>query len=394
MITQPESITKLKQLFTEIFLNKTDKVSDVSDNSVLNATSFGVAKVAQKALKDIAIVEAKLFPDNATGEYLDRAADLYGVSPRRTATGSSTYIRVIADPGTLYLAGINTFVNNNGIVFELSNDFTVPSDGYGYIQVRSIDTGAKTNIDPASIIAVTPVPVGHTAVTNEYISTGGADEESDEVFRQRIKNNLNILSISTLEYFNQLFQNVDNRILRTLNLGTNDQGIRNLAIVTQNGVDLTPSELEALLDETKEFFPITDLNRFGDVIGIELVNVEWYGINYDGVIQTVGIDFRVQIAENADVDIVRKNIQINLSKYLDFRFWQANQVIEWDDLLRIVQDTSGVRYVPDSEFNPNSDEVVPINQLPRVQKFVMRDLDGNIIYDSGGILSPVFYPTD
>ena len=48
------TISFLKNLFIEIFFNKTDKVSDISDNSVVNATAFGIAKIAQKALKDVA----------------------------------------------------------------------------------------------------------------------------------------------------------------------------------------------------------------------------------------------------------------------------------------------------------------------------------------------------
>ena len=389
MITQPTSITILKQLFIEILLNKTNKVSDVSDNSVLNGVAYGAAKVAQKALKDIAIVEAKLFPDNATGEFLDRVADLFGVLPRRDATGSSTYLRIIANPGTAYIAGTHNFVNNQGIRFELEQDFTIGTQGFGYVKVRSIDTGESTNVDPNSVINVIPIPTGHTAVTNEYIATGGSDAEDDEVFRQRIRNNLNIVSISTLDYFNQLFQNQDIRVLRTLNLGTNEQGNRQLAIVTQNGVNLTNSELENLLTNTSRFFPITDLNRFGELIGIQLVNVEWYAVG-----GTTGMDFRVQIADNFDADAVRRQIQINVSKYLDFRFWRPNQLVEWDQLLRIVQDTEGVRYVPDTEFRPNNDEIVPINQLPRIRNFIMRNLDGNIIFDNGNVLSPVFYPAE
>ena len=86
--------------------------------------------------------------------------------------------------------------------------------------------------------------------------------------------------------------------------------------------------------------------------------------------------------------------KLTFSKYLDFRFWEPNQLVEWDQLLRIVQDTEGVRYVPDTEFRPNSDEIVPINQLPRVRNFIMRNLDGTIIFDSGNVLSPVFYPAE
>ena len=118
MITKPNlTIETLKNLWVELFLNKTDKVSDISDNSVLNATAFAGAKVAQKAIKDIAIVEAQLFPETAQGEYLDRAASLFGVPQRRGAIGSSTYVKIIAEDGTNYISGVHEFVNTNGILF-------------------------------------------------------------------------------------------------------------------------------------------------------------------------------------------------------------------------------------------------------------------------------------
>ena len=60
MITKVNNtISFLKNLWVETFLNKTDKVTDITDNSVLNGVAYGTAKVAQKALKDIAIVEAQ-----------------------------------------------------------------------------------------------------------------------------------------------------------------------------------------------------------------------------------------------------------------------------------------------------------------------------------------------
>jgi hypothetical protein len=389
MANKITTIAKLKQLFIEIFLNKTDKVSDVSDDSVLNATAYGVAKVAQKALKDIAIVTSRIFPDTATGADLDAAAAMLGVSARKGALGSSTYVRVIADEGAEYLQGTHIFVNNNGIRFETESNFTMGAQGYDYIKVRSIDSGEKTNVDFASIVSVTPKPVGHIKVTNEYKAIGGRDNEDDETYRIRIKNNLNILSISTLEYLTQVFQNIDDRVLRAINLGTNELGQRGLSIVTQNGVDLLESELEDLLDASKDFFPITDKNRFGDLIGISLTNSEWYYVGGNE-----GIDFRLSINDNFTYDDVRKDIQVNLSKYLDFRYWDINKKVEWDELLTIVKQTRGVKYVPDTVFKPNVDEIVPTNKLPRIKAFKMRDLNGNIIYDSNNILTPVFYPAN
>ena len=51
-----------------------------------------------------------------------------------------------------------------------------------------------------------------------------------------------------------------------------------------------------------------------------------------------------------------------------------------------------MKYCPDEYFYPRMDEQVLVSKLPRVKKFVMRDLNGNIISDNAGVLSPVFYP--
>lgn len=383
------TLSELKQMIVELLLNKTDKISDISDDSVLNGIAFGAAKVGQKAIKDIAIVESQIFPETAKGEYLDRAADLFGVSERRGAIGSSTYVRVIATSGTVYLSSTHVFVATNGIRFKVEHDLTVDDSGFGYVKVRSIDSGVKTNVESNTITAVTPIPVGHKKCSNEYIATGGADAETDEVFRLRIVNNVNILSLTTMEYYNQIFQNIDDRVLKVLNLGKNDDSKQVLAIVTQNGVDLTQEELDALLESSKVYFPLSDLNQFGYVVGVVLQNISWYEIG-----GATGIDFRLQVNELYDPDEVRQSIQINISKKIDFRFWNAGDRIEWDDLLDIVKKTNGVKYVADEYFYPQEDEQVPANYLPRIKNFVMRDLDGNIIFDSNGVLSPIFYPSE
>jgi hypothetical protein len=395
MLTKILSRAKLKQLFLELFLNKTDKATDVSDNSTTNAVAYGVATIAQKCLKDIAVVESQIMPDSAVGTDLDNAATLFGVPARLGALQSSTYLRIIADSGTFYDKTVVNFSNYNGIRFIPEFDLTVGSVGYGYLKVRSEGSGSQTNVDANSIITINSAPVGHIAVTNEFMSSGGRDVESDEMFRQRVKQHNNIIARYTLEYYNQLFQQFNDSVLRVLNMGSDDDGKYALAIVTQNGIDLLTSELDDLLASSKQYFAITDLNKFGELIGLKLINATWYIVG-DPLNDNsgTGIDFRVQLWDGYDPDIVRKNIQINISKYLDFRFWGYGQKVDWSNLLQIVKSTEGVRYVPDNFFFPNHDEVVPVNQLPRVKKFIMRDTSGNIIADTGGVLSPVFYPNN
>ena len=54
MIIKPTSRTKLKELFIQLFLATTNRVSKVSQGSVVNATAHGVAGVSQRIIKDIA----------------------------------------------------------------------------------------------------------------------------------------------------------------------------------------------------------------------------------------------------------------------------------------------------------------------------------------------------
>ena len=390
MITQIYTIERLKSLITELFYNKTTKVTAASDESVINAMFFGTAKVAQKAMKDIALVESHIFPQYAYGTYLDSAAKLFGAPSRLGASGSSTYLLIRAEPGTVYGSTTHIFSGENGVDFELTEDLTIPDWGFGYVKVRSTSIGALTNVNANTVLKVNPVPAGHIGVTNDYSAVGGRDSESDTDFRLRIIQHPNIVAQKTLLYFAQIFRTINSDVLRVLNYGIDSDAKLTLAVLLQNGQDLTESELADLLDSTKEYFTMSDLSMKGDDTGVKLVNPEWFAIGGDELTDT-GIDFRVQLYDNYDPVEIRKNIQIAINNYIDFRYWDWSKQVEWDNILAIIKGTDGVRYVPDLYFNPRYDIVVPQGQLPRIKKFVMRDLTGLPIYEKNELIS-VFYP--
>ena len=187
-------------IFIKTLLNNTDKVTKVTDHSVLEAHAEGVSKIAGKAEKDIILALSSLFPDNSYGDQLDICSDTFGVSTRFGSSGSSTYLRLVADVGTTYLAATNIFNSSKGIQFQLESDVTIGQFGFEYVKVRSIDVGVKTNVDSGSINSVNPQPIGHLYVINEYGAQYGRDVESDDLFRKRIKDGPNISSIGTSIY--------------------------------------------------------------------------------------------------------------------------------------------------------------------------------------------------
>lgn len=385
MITKITPVEELKQIFLEIFLNKTDKVSDVSDDSVLNAIAYGNAKLTQRTLTNQAIIEGHIFPDSAYGEYLDNLAAIRGVAPRFGAVGSTTYVRVTADEGTSYITGIHTFTSTSGIVFDLEESGVVGINGYAYLKVHSQQSGLNTNVDALSINKVSPIPQGHISVINEYAATGGSDQESDTLFRERIKTNMNQMSRTTLSYLEQVFMKINPRVLRLHKGGIDSDGKFNLIVVSVNGQNFTTAEFDEILSKSEEYLSLSELLREGSGFALKLNNVDWLPVD---------IEFRADIDPSYDIDSVRRNIQIQMNKLFDYRFWKYGDKIEWENMLYAAKNVEGVRYVPDTHFYPQADVNVPKHRLPRVRSFIMRDLDGNIIEDNNGILSDVFYPNE
>mgnify|MGYP000622835183 CR=1 FL=1 len=381
MITKIMSVDELKQIFLEIFLNKTDKVSDVSDESVL----YGCGKLAQRTLANQAIIEGHIFPDTAYGDYLDQLASIRGVAPRFGATASSTYVRVVAEEGTSYLAGTHQFTSTSGIEFIPEKSVTVGVNGYAYVKVRSLQSGMNTNVDSLSINQISPIPDGHINCTNEYAATGGRDQEDDDLFRQRIKENMNQLSRGTLSYLEQVFMKINNNVLRLFKGVTDEEGKLNLIVVSVNGQDFTDDEFNEILSRSEEYLSLSELLRTSTDYALKLNNVNWL---------TVDIDFRVDFDPAYDQDEIRRNIQIQMSKLFDYRFWKYGDKVEWENLLYAAKNVEGVRYVPDTHFYPQSDINVPKYQLPRIRGFILRDLDGNIIEDNKGVLSEFYYPNE
>jgi len=388
---KPSTSIERQLLFIETLINLSvnedgsSKISKVSNNSVLSGVAGGVAKVSGKAEKDIVLAVSQLFPDNAYGIQLDQVALNFGIGSRLQALGSSTYIRLVADPGTQYIANTHYFTADNGIRFELEENITVGVIGFNYAKIRSLTTGFSTNVDPLSVSKCSPQPSGHINCVNEYIATGGRDIESDEIFRARIKDGPNFSAKGTISMLEQVFIKINTKVLKVFHLGAHRDGKTVLAIVTQNGVNLNQSELNELLTRSLPYFNLNEHRPFGtDFIGIRLVNLEY---------QPIDVSLRVQLDDSFNPDEIRKQMQISMSKYLDFRYFDTykNQ-LQWDKLLQICQNIPGVIYVPDQYFYPRTDLTIDTFMLPRLRSFLLLNLEGQVIANYNNTLSPVYYP--
>jgi uncharacterized phage protein gp47/JayE len=385
LIIKPASIEAIKEVYARVLFSRTDLVTKISDGSVLNGWAFASSRLNQGAIKDVALAQSHFYPDAAHGRILDNLANFYGVAPRFSAIGSSTYVRIVGASGTTYTAGTQTFLGDQGVVFDLAADVTIGDAGYAYALVSSQGVGSETNIDPLDINRVTPIPTGHQYVTNEFKAIGGRDDENDDAFRERIKNAINQTARPTISYLTQAAMKIDPRVMRLINYGTGDNGQVVIAVVTQNGAALSANDLESLAENIRPFLTLTEINPNGFTgIGVEFRNVIW---------QEIDISCRVRMKAGFNVARVRREMQIRMNKYLDYRYWTVGQLVEWDDLLEIAKTTKGIDYVLDSFFYPNVDVLVNYPQLPRIRGFLMLDEGGDILSDGTVNLNPTFFPS-
>ena len=383
MITKIISIDTLKQMFVEILLNKTNKISDISNESVLNGLAYGCSKLAQRLLVNQGVVEGHLFPDTAYGDYLDEIAESRGIAPRFTSMGSTTYVRVQAAPQTFYPSGTR-FTSSNGIQFISTDDYTVGVDGYGFIKVNSDQGGSASNVDALTINTISQAIPGHIACTNDYAATGGMDNESDDDFRIRIKESVNQLARNTMSYLEQVFMKINQKVLRVHRGGVDEYGRIVLIVVSVNGQNFSSEEFDEILSQSEEFLSLNEITR-ETVSGfpIALANVDWYPVD---------IDFRCDIDPAYDQVSVRRNMQLAVSKLFDYRYWGLNEKVEWENILYAIRNVDGVRYVADAYFIPHNDINIANYRLPRVRAFVVRDLNGGVLYDNYNRVAQFTYP--
>lgn len=387
MIIRQVTEAELEQICIETAINSITGVTKITDHSVLRGLIRGNVRTAKMALKDMMLAVSRLFPDLAYDTTLDQVADDHGMSARFTAAQSSTYVRIIADEGTVYQQGVHTVSDSKGNIFDLDDDLTLGDKGYDYVKVRSQQSGAFTNVDSYTIVNVNPEPSGHVGVLNEYAAIGGRDEETDDVFRQRIKEGPNVMARGTLAYLGQAFMRINPNVLRVIYEGTNSQGKVVLGILTVNGIDLTSDELNTLLEQGGQYLSITELAPIGtNSYGVSLKNVEY---------EYIDISLRMELFTGASFEAIVKDIQQKFQKYVDFRYWESSvDVVYWTDLLEICKNVEGVRYVPDIYFSPLVDFKIANNKFPRFRGFLAYDLSGAIQINQSGSIDPLFYPND
>jgi len=134
-------------------------------------------------------LERQCFPQTATGEYLERHAQLRGLTrlPAVKAGGTIRFCLNSAAQTDIPIPAGCVCTTAGGIGFEtLSAAVIAAGSLYADVPAEAQTAGADGNVPASGISLMTAAPAGVAYCINNAAFSGGADEETDEALRERV----------------------------------------------------------------------------------------------------------------------------------------------------------------------------------------------------------------
>ncbi len=161
----------------------------ISDGGDMGIRLSAVAAELSSLWTQLDWTEKQIFPQTATGEYLDhhtKARDL----ERGTAAyacGELSFETARPAASELFIAKGTVCLNSGGTEFEtLENANITAGTSACTVRARAKKPGSLGNVPPESICFMALAPVGVARCRNALAFSGGTDGESDEALRGRI----------------------------------------------------------------------------------------------------------------------------------------------------------------------------------------------------------------
>lgn len=187
------------------------KLTDFTEGSVLDAISGGAAVLGDESIRVNVDLFSEHFFDTAEGAALDALAADRGFPPRKLAVGAvGSVLWTKDDAGAAYTIPSGTLIEGTveGVVIQVATTSTAvlsATDVSIAIPAQATITGRGTNF-PANTLDTVAAPLvadpGAT-VTNPVGFAGGADAETDDQYRDRLRRFFNTLrrgTVAALEF--------------------------------------------------------------------------------------------------------------------------------------------------------------------------------------------------
>ncbi|MCM1285175.1 MAG: baseplate J/gp47 family protein [Acetobacter sp.] len=185
--TKDEIFDEMKQYYSSLCKEKLDK------NSVQSRIMEALATEIYAIYCYSDYIFNQAFAHTATGEYLDKQADLRGLTRKTPSKAAGTLTFYINEPVDYDIEISNNVICSAAdkpyLQYITDNACVIPAgETSASVDATAISTGIDFNVNAGEITVMVNAPVGISKVSNEHAFTGGYDTEDDESLRYRIIN--------------------------------------------------------------------------------------------------------------------------------------------------------------------------------------------------------------
>lgn len=185
MITINEIYSDLKQTFEQ------ESGFTINDGGDMALRFYAVAAELVSLWAESDFVHRQSFPQTATGEYLDRHAQMRGLSRESSskAHGIIRFTITAVRSRDVYIPKATRCMTASLTEFVTTEDaFIRAGDLYCDVNAEAVIAGKNGNASAKEVNIMQNAPVGIKSVFNPNAFTGGMDEESDDELRERVIN--------------------------------------------------------------------------------------------------------------------------------------------------------------------------------------------------------------
>ncbi|MEM7344744.1 MAG: baseplate J/gp47 family protein [Chloroflexota bacterium] len=293
----------------------------------------------------------------ATGTNLDQLGALLAVT--RLAASAATVTLQLSRAGTtgnlVIPTGSTARQPGSSVLFATDAEVTI-SDGQSSIQVTATATtmGASTSgFSIGTITQIVSAPSEVISVTNTAASSGGADAESDEAFRARIKlapNQFSVAGSKGAYKFHTL--SVDSSIIDVAVLGPEDRNGANPVTVDVYPLLNTGLPGQPLLDSIADTLDLDTIRPLTDIVNVAAPPE----VNYT-------ITAHVTILDSADQATVQAALDAEITEYTTAQSSQLGLDVVRSQIISTLH-VDGVYSV--ELVSPAADIVLAPNEWPNV----------------------------
>lgn len=358
---------EIEQQIINTITSLTSAITYFGKGGVIRSIIAAVSGVMHELFYDINRAKRSLFASTAKDTDLDTLAKDFNME--RLGASYAGAVLIFSGTASTSIPAGTEVQSTDGIIFETLEAITLGDANSGYdfypseslgdkVEAKATTIGAVGNVKSNTINTLSTPIAGVDYVTNPSPATGGADVESDNDFRVRISQRIDLLNLGTLAFFEAIAKEINTEILRVYASRGEAEREAAIYVATRSGTGLTVTEKDFLQESIKTFAPLLT-----------------EPVVYDVTFTDINVEITCKIETGYTIDDIFNSIVINLADLIDWSRADFGEKIEYESILETVQASEGVKDVDLTAFSPLKNIQCLANSLPRLGTVTVIDAD-------------------